>query len=125
MKLAISLRPEGHLPVAKGDMLWSWHFAVHPESANQEWDKMSEGSTFLGYIDVELPSTEVAVKIALTKLKAKEQEIQAQAYRDVQEVQEERSKLLSIAYSTPAPVDHLADDVLTAADLGEFQDAPF
>lgn len=124
MKLAISLRPDGHLPVAKGDTLWSWHFAAVPVTENG-YETASEGSSHLGYIDVTLPSTEVAVQVALNKLKTKEQEIQAQAYRDVQEIQEERSKLLSLAYSQPAPVvDHLADDVLTSRDLGEFADVP-
>lgn len=125
MKLAIFLRPEAHLPLAKGDLLWSWHFSVQPENATQEWDKTAEGATHLGYIDVELPSVETAVQIALAKLKAKEQEIQSQAYRDLQEVQNERSKLLSIGYSQPAVGTLPVTGDPTTAELGEFDDLPF
>lgn len=103
MKLQIHLRPEGHKAVAKGESLWSWHFLTTPVNEYYDTSDIKPDHAYLGEMEVTLPAPADAVHVALAELKRKEDSIQAEAHRQVLEIQEERAKLLSIAYEPLPP----------------------
>lgn len=104
MKLRLYLTPEAHKYVAKGQECFSWHFHTQtPQDDGTFAPRAEDGYTHLADVEFDLPAPESAVHVAIAQLKKKEAEIQATAYKEVQEVQEERAKLLSLTYSnTPS-----------------------
>ena len=110
MKVKIYLRPDAHKCVAKGDALWSWHFLAEPVNAMYSGEAKPD-HTYLGDLDVELPTPETAIHIALAELKKTENEIHLRAANELAEVEDTRSKLLSLTY--------------TSAPTTEFDDVPF
>jgi hypothetical protein len=100
MKIQILLTPDGHQCVAKGDRPYSWDFHSRPEDLDGGFSaKGYENYSVIAEVEVALPSSEQAVLIALAQLKKKEQDIQAQAFKDLEEVKEARANLLSLTYS--------------------------
>jgi hypothetical protein len=114
MKIQIVLTPDAHKQVAKGEQLYAWDFSTRTPGYDGEFQAMPDNYTFLREVEIDLPSPETAVHIALVQLKKREQEIQAEAHVAVCEVQEERAKLLSLTYT-----------MAEGATMEGFDDAPF
>lgn len=100
MKLIAYLSIEGQEQVALGKAPSSWHWSLHEEEINYE------GFTGMkvGEVELELPTAEVCMTPVLAKLKAKEQEIQAEAYREMMEIKARRDALLCLTMEAPSHV---------------------
>jgi hypothetical protein len=77
--------------LALGQSLYSWDYQlVLPD------DSEPTTGVYVGMATVDLPPREVCVVPVLAELKRKEDEIQAEAYQAVLEVQNRRNNLLAI-----------------------------
>lgn len=99
MKLRIYLTPDGAESLATGHNLWPWHFSCRVVSEEGLLDPPVEGAVQIGEAEVELPSAIDLAAIAEKKLRARLQEIRAEAYQEERKVQERLDKLLAL----PAP----------------------
>jgi len=95
MKLKLYVNVDGLEQIALGEVLWPWHFTLQ----TNQYDVPPTGAVYLGEVDYELPKAEDCIAPVLAKLAAREQEIQAEAYREVQELKGRRENLLSLTYS--------------------------
>jgi hypothetical protein len=84
MLVQIYLNSEGQEAFALGQTPNSWHFSVRPVGGYAE----SERSILLLEVELPMPNQVTCALRATEKLKAREQEIQAEAYKEVQAVQE-------------------------------------
>lgn len=99
MKLKIYLTPDGAEALATGNRVWPWHFSCREVAEDETFDPPVEGAMEIGETEVIFPSSETLIGVAEKKLKAKLQEIRAEAYQEEREVQERLDKLLAL----PAP----------------------
>ena len=112
MKVQLHLTPDGHNAVAKGTPVHSWHFLAAGAYEDGSYPDRT-GYTLLAEVDVSatMPPPEVAVHIALAELKRRETETQAEAFRNIVEIQEERAKLLSLTHTTTQATAEAFDDI--------------
>ena len=106
MLVKIYLNSEGQEQFALGQPNNSWHFSVHPV----EGYLPSETSILLLEVDLPMPDKVVCALKASEKLKAREKEIQAEAYKEVMAVQERMQKLASLTYEVPISTRALWDN---------------
>ena len=99
MKMKIYLNTDGQELHAQGKQLWSWHCTLRMEN---EYEKTPKGGILLGELEVDLPTPEACIGPVLAALKAREQEINAQAHEDLGKIKERRDNLLALTYEEPA-----------------------
>lgn len=90
---------EGMERIAKGETLYNWHFTT----GGME-DDMGENYHLVGEFNINLPSAADCIHPVLEKLKAKEAEIQAEAFVELKKVQQRRNDLLTIGFSQATEV---------------------
>lgn len=91
----IYLTIEGQEQVALGKDPQCWHFSVRTKLVEYETTDV-----LLGEVSIPLPSRESCMEPVLSKLKAKEQEIQAEAYKELQAIKARRDSLLCLEMVT-------------------------
>lgn len=98
MKLIAYLSIEGQEQVALGKEPSMWHWSLSPNEI------VYEGFTGMKLAEVEipLPSAETCMAPVLAKLKAKEQEIQAEAYKEMMDIKARRDALLCLTMEAPS-----------------------
>ena len=89
--MLLYLTIDGQEQVALGKDPHSWHFNVRMVKPEYETTDV-----FLGEITANLPSKESCMEPVLKKLKAKEQEIQAEAYKELMAIKSRRDALLCL-----------------------------
>ena len=89
MKVKVYLTLDALERIALGQTLYSWHFGATNEDARKDVH-------FLTEIEVTLPSPAECVGPVLSKLAAKEDEIQAAAYEELKEIKKRRNDLMLI-----------------------------
>lgn len=94
VKLSVYLTVEGQEQLALGNSIYSWNYVTR--LADSEGP---DGAALLGSLEVALPTVEQCLPPVLAKLKKREAEIQAEAYKEVMEIQERRNNLLSLTYA--------------------------
>lgn len=101
MKLCISLTTEGQERHALGQPVYSWHFSTTIEDAPNGVgiSPPHPGNLPLVQLDVALPDVEACRSGALSSLKSKEIEIQAEAARELRAVQIRQQNLLALTYT--------------------------
>lgn len=87
--LSIYVTAEGLERVALGKFLYAWDFSVREEGGLPP-----ERGAKIGEIEPKYPSIAECIPVVMETLKAKEAEIQAEAYGEVQKIQERRNNLL-------------------------------
>jgi len=101
MKLVIYLTAEGAEKHAMGQKIYPWHFTVrNPEDT--DFGQPPPDGTSVGSLDAVLPSVNVCRTMAETMLKNKLREVQAEAYTNVQEVENRLSNLLALPFDGAA-----------------------
>lgn len=94
--MLVYLTIEGQERVALGEAPHQWHYTVREEAVTYETtDKL------IGEFSVTLPTREECMEPVLAKLKAKEQEIQAEAYKEMMEIKARRDALLCLTMESP------------------------
>jgi hypothetical protein len=88
----VYLSVEGQEQVALGHEPNAWQLTLSSKPIEYE------GFTgmLIGEVEVALPSRESCIEPVLAKLKAKEQEIQAEAYKELQKIKDRRESLLCL-----------------------------
>ena len=89
--LKIYLRVSGMEKLVLGQELYSWDYLLVMPGETEP----AEG-VYVGMATIDLPPKEICVAPVMAKLKAKEQEIQAEAHLAMKEVAERREKLLAL-----------------------------
>ena len=95
MKFKVYVTVEGLERVALNLPLYSWH--INTVQENNDIGQ-AEGSYLLHEFDALLPLAVDCIQPVLAKLAEQEQEIQAEAYREVMELKQRRENLLSLTY---------------------------
>ena len=95
MKLKLYLSPEGAESIALGKPLYSWYYIVREEDS-----EAPANSLFLTEVEFDLPPPAKCIQPVLEKLKTREAEIQAEAYKEVREIEQRRANLLSLTYTS-------------------------
>jgi hypothetical protein len=88
----VYLTIEGQEKVALGERPNSWHYTVSDTTRDYEGNT----DTLLCEVSIPLPSKEFCMAPVLAKLKAKEAEIQAEAYKEMLLVKARRDALLCL-----------------------------
>ena len=91
---------EGMERIAKGETMYNWHFTTGGMD-----DDMGNNYHLVGEFNVNLPSAAECVHPVLEKLKTKEAEIQADAFRELKSIQQRRNDLLTIGFSQPTEIE--------------------
>lgn len=92
--ISIYLTIEGQERLALGQSLYPWHYAVRPVE-----EEIPEGHAFLATCEIQLPSVAECLPPVLAKLKLREAEIQAEAYKEILEIKTRRNNLLSLGFA--------------------------
>ena len=100
----VYLSIEGMERLIKGETLYNWYFTT----AGMD-DDMGQNYKLVGTVELDLPSAADCIQQVLAKLKSKEDEIQAEAFAEVQKVQQRRNDLLTIGFSQPTEVQRETD----------------
>lgn len=95
--LKVYVTVEGLEQIALGNRLWAWHYTVREAE-----EEASEHSILIGEFEPALPGREDCIAPVLERFRAKEAEIQAEAYRELQEVKSRRDNLLALTMEQPA-----------------------
>jgi len=98
--LKVYVSVEGLERLATNQPLYSWHHRM-----TREDEDCLKGDVLIGSFEPSYPSKEACIPPVLEKLKQREAEIQAEAYSEVQEIQERRNNLLALTYEEPAALD--------------------
>lgn len=93
LKMKIYLDTDGQENLALGKTLWPWHYSIRTDG-----DTPSKGAILIGECEVLLPSKEACVMPVLETLKAREDEINAQAHEDLAAIKLRRDNLLALTY---------------------------
>lgn len=91
MKMKIYLDTDGQELHALGKHVWSWNYHLREEGTDGQ-----KGAVLVGECEVTIPEKEVCIPVVLEALKAREQEINAQAYEDLGKIKERRDNLLML-----------------------------
>lgn len=104
--ISVFLTVDGQEVFAKGGTLYAWHFSIYMAAEDHEYNKPAPDSICIAEdVLVELPPIATCIKNVLAKLSAKENEIQAQAYKDSLEIKQRRDDLLMIGHEAPKEVE--------------------
>ena len=101
MKVRLYITADGLEKLAKGksDYLYSWHWAIRPDT-----EAAPENSLEVGALEIELPTPEQCVGPALAELNKRIQSTLASTEQEVKELKERCADLACLAYSPPAGV---------------------
>lgn len=94
----IYLRLDGMEAFAKGDDLYAWHFTCIPEG--DKYNKPEVGAVLVATTDYVMPSRADCIAPILAKLDRREKEIQTEAFKELQEVQQRKNDLLMLGVSS-------------------------
>jgi hypothetical protein len=93
----VYLTIEGQEQIALGEKPRPWQYTLTDAARSYETTDI-----LLGEVVIALPSAETCIQPVLDKLKAKEQEIQAEAYAEILKIKERREALLCLTMEAPA-----------------------
>lgn len=109
MKYVVMVTVEGLEQIAKGGVPYAWQLQVAPAEGFKVENYTER--TEVGRFTAKFPSAADCITPVLEKLKAKEQEIQAEAYAEMMKVKERREQLLALPMAPQPP----------AADVSPFE----
>jgi len=96
----VYLSIEGQEQLALGKEIQTWHTTLSLSEIAYE----GYTGRHIGTVEIELPSKESCLQPVLERLKAKEQEIQAEAYKEMMEIKARRDALLCLTMEAPSHV---------------------
>lgn len=97
MRLKLFVTPEGAEQIALGRPLYYWQIIARIEG-DTIYPEDPKDSILIGHADVLEPAVSQCRMVAETVLKAKLQEVRAEAFKSIQEVETRISHLLAITY---------------------------
>jgi len=104
MKYIVLLEVEGMEQLAKGGTPHNWQLQVRTESEYTACPEVYADRKLIGSFTAQFPSAVECIAPVLEKLKAREQEIQAEAYEEMMKVKERREQLLALTMNAPTPI---------------------
>jgi len=100
MKYVVLVTVEGMEQIAKGGEPYSWQLQIIKAEDFDEHPDVYSDRMLVERFAAQLPSAAECVAPVLAKLRAKEQEIQAEAYEEMMKVKERREQILALTMSS-------------------------
>lgn len=100
MKYVVLVAVEGMEQLAKGATPYNWQLSVVEATTFEKHSEVYSDRKLIGQFEASFPSAADCIAPVLAKLKAREQEIQAEAYEEMMKVKERREQILALTMSS-------------------------